>query len=68
MLTKRENEILKLIAAEKSSKEISEELLIAISTVEVHRKNLFKKFRVKNMAGLINLAYQHGYLKIKGDV
>jgi len=65
MLTSREFEILKMISEEHSTKEIADMLCIAIGTVEAHRKNLFKKFRVRNMAGLINMAYQHGYLKVR---
>lgn len=51
-LTKREQETLKLIAQEYSTKKIAEALFISPSTVETHRKNLIKKLKVKNNIGL----------------
>jgi DNA-binding NarL/FixJ family response regulator len=55
-LTKREIEILKYIALEKSNDEISEDLNIARRTVDTHRQNLLHKLRVKNTAGLTKAA------------
>ncbi len=52
-LTRREMEILSLIARAKSNKEIGEELFISDQTVSVHRKNLMRKLHVTNSAGLI---------------
>ena len=52
-ITIREQEVLHLIAAGKTSKEIAEELNITINTVNTHRQNLIKKFNVKNTASLI---------------
>lgn len=51
-LTKREREILKLIAQEYTTKKIAEALFISPSTVETHRKNLIQKLKVKNNVGL----------------
>lgn len=62
MLTKREKQILELIANEKTNSEISKALNISVSTVENHRINLFFKFSVKNVAGLIRKALQLGYI------
>ena len=62
ILTPREKEILNLIAAEYSNKEIAEHLGISVGTVESHRKNIFYKMDAKNMAGLIHRAYQMGIL------
>ena len=53
--TKREREILELIAQGKTSEEIAEELSISILTVNTHRQNLLKKFNVKNTTALLNL-------------
>jgi DNA-binding NarL/FixJ family response regulator len=58
-LTKREKEILKLVAEEFTTKEISEKLFISVSTVESHRKNLIKKLNVKNSIGLALFAMEH---------
>ena len=57
-LTKREIEILNLIAMELSNKQISEKLFISIKTVDSHRQNLLHKLNVKNTAGLVKAAYR----------
>lgn len=57
-LTKREKEILKLIAQGKTSVEIGEMLFVSPLTVETHRRNLMHKFKVKNAAALISVAAQ----------
>lgn len=62
-LTKREIEILKLIALEQTTPEISKALFISAYTVETHRKNLIKKLGVKNLAGLVRYAFQAGLVK-----
>ena len=60
MLTERETEILKLIAAGFSNKEIGEQLFISHRTVDTHRTNLMKKLDVSNIAGLISYAIKNG--------
>lgn len=55
-LTQREMEILKLIAKELTTKEISEILHISSRTVETHRKNILHKLGAKNTVGLIKTA------------
>ena len=42
-LAPREKEVLKLLGAELTSKEISEQLFISVNTVETHRKNILLK-------------------------
>ncbi len=59
-LTKREKEVLLLILEAKSTKEIAEVLSISVNTIETHRKNLFLKFDVKNVVGLVNKAAVYG--------
>ena len=61
-LTKREIEILKLIAQGFSNKEIGEKLFISHRTVDTHRTNLLDKLEVKNIAGLIRFAMKNGFL------
>lgn len=61
-LTAREQEILKLIASGITTRRIAEMLFLSKFTVENHRKNLLQKFQVKNVAGLISAAGQHGLL------
>ncbi len=59
-LTKREEEILRLIIQEKTTKEIAEELFISEKTVENHRSSLMMKLDAKNMAGLVKKAISTG--------
>ena len=57
-LTKREKQILKLLAEGKTSVIIAEELCLSSLTVDTHRKNLLQKFQAKNSTELISLAIQ----------
>jgi len=61
-LTKREIEVLKLIAAGDTTPIISKKLYIAHSTVETHRRNLMEKTGAKNIARLVKFAFEHGYM------
>ena len=61
-LTKREKEILKMIADGKTSTDIGEKLFISAVTVETHRRNLMQKLEVKNVAALIKTAMENGLL------
>ena len=62
VLSKREKEILKLIAEGFTNIEISKQLFISIDTVDTHRKNLYTKLNVRNTALLIRYAIEHNYL------
>lgn len=62
LLTEREIQIIKLIAQEKSNREIAGQLFISERTVETHRKNIFRKTDSKNIIGLIKYAYQNNLL------
>lgn len=55
-ITKREQEILNLVALGKTSQEIADQLFISIRTVESHRYNLMQKLDIKNTAGLVRYA------------
>jgi DNA-binding NarL/FixJ family response regulator len=56
VITRREKEILELIADGKTTNEIASTLFISTSTVETHRKNLMQKLEVSNVASLIKKA------------
>ena len=62
-LTKREVDVLKLIARGMSTPMISKELFIAHSTVETHRRNLIEKTGVNNSKELISFATKQGLVK-----
>lgn len=57
-LTKREKQILQMVAQGKTSNRIAEELFLSPLTVDTHRKNLLQKFQAKNSTELINRAVQ----------
>lgn len=52
-LTKREQEIVKLIAKGQTTQTIADALFVSPLTIETHRRNLMVKFKVKNAAELI---------------
>lgn len=58
-LTKREQEILNLIADSKNNREIAKELYISDQTVGVHRKNIMRKLGVRSTVNLIKFAIEH---------
>jgi len=59
-LTRREREILKLIAEGYKNKEIADYLCISAKTVETHRANLMRKLDLHNTAALVALATEKG--------
>ena len=61
VLTMREREILKLLAAGKKSKEIAEALFISPHTVRRHRENIMEKLKVRTLADLIKYAIEGDY-------
>ncbi|WPQ62049.1 response regulator transcription factor [Chitinophaga sancti] len=61
-LTRREKQILGLLAQGKTSLIIGEELFLSPLTVDTHRRNLLQKFEVKNVAELIMIATQQQIL------
>ncbi|AUW48214.1 two-component system response regulator MctR [Rhizobium leguminosarum] len=65
-LTPREHDILGLIVAGRSNKEIAETLGITSATTETHRKNLKKKLGIATTAGLIRYALDQGIVSKAG--
>jgi DNA-binding CsgD family transcriptional regulator len=61
-VTRREKEVLKLVADGFSAKEVANKLSISIHTAINHRKNLITKFHVKNTAELIKVASKNFWL------
>lgn len=62
ILTRREKEVLELIAEGMTNNEIAQKLFISAATVDTHRKNLLAKFGVKNTASLIGKAVKQGLI------
>jgi DNA-binding NarL/FixJ family response regulator len=55
-ISKREQEILNLVSAGKTSQDIAEKLNLSVRTVESHRYNIMQKLGIKNAAGLVRYA------------
>ena len=58
-LTPTERRVLKLIAENKTSKEIAAELFISYRTVENHRANICQKLNLKGSHSLLKFAFDH---------
>lgn len=61
-LTVREIEVLQYIIREYTTDQIANELFISSHTVISHRKNILKKFKVKNTAGIVKTVYENDVL------
>lgn len=61
-LTRREKEILQLIAESHTTAEIASKLFISVKTVETHRSHLMEKLGAKNAIGLVKLAMDKGLI------
>ena len=58
-LTRREIEILALIAQARSNADIAENLFISPQTVGAHRKNIMRKLNISTTAGLVRFAIEN---------
>ena len=58
-LSKREKEVLKLVAAGYSSKHIADQLCISKHTVNTHRKKMIEKTNTKNTGELVQHAFSN---------
>ncbi len=60
ILTKRELQILELIANGQANKNVASKLKLSVRTIETHRANLSNKLGIKNTAGLVRFAVSKG--------
>jgi DNA-binding NarL/FixJ family response regulator len=60
-LTPRESEVLRLIAAGKSNREIARALFVSEATVKTHVNRIFAKTGSRDRGQAMHYAYQHGY-------
>lgn len=58
VITRREKEVMELIAEGLTNNEIAQKLFISNTTVDSHRKNLLAKLGAKNTASLVRIAAQ----------
>lgn len=61
-LTKRERQVLRLIALGFRNREISEELDISMKTVDTHRTNLMRKLNLHNLVDVVDFANKIGII------
>lgn len=66
-LTARELEVMRLVLQNKTSQEIGDELSVAVTTIQTHRRNLMKKIGVNNSIGLMQWAIAHGFMESSND-
>jgi two-component system, NarL family, response regulator NreC len=59
-LTRRELQVLQLIADGKSTKEIAATLEVSVKTIETHRKQIMDKLGIRNTAGLTKYCIREG--------
>lgn len=62
LLSEREKEVLTLIAKGYANKEIAEQLVISVKTVETHKSNLMEKLQLKTRPELVEYAVRKGLL------
>ncbi|MCU0418358.1 MAG: response regulator transcription factor [Cyclobacteriaceae bacterium] len=58
-LTKREMDVIPLLAHGKTTHEIAEALFLSPLTVDTHRKNIFRKLNIGNVVDLVNFAHEN---------
>ncbi|HEY9487761.1 MAG TPA: response regulator transcription factor, partial [Chryseosolibacter sp.] len=63
-LTKRELEVLALVASGKSNQEVADDLFISIKTVETHKNHILDKLGLKNTAELVKYAIKNKLISL----
>jgi DNA-binding NarL/FixJ family response regulator len=64
-LTKREQEVLELVATGKTNQEVADQLFISIKTVETHKTNILEKLGLKNTAELVRYAIKNNIISLE---
>jgi DNA-binding NarL/FixJ family response regulator len=64
-LTKRESEVLELVASGKSNQEVADALFISIKTVETHKTNILEKLGLKNTVELVKYAIRNKIISLE---
>ena len=61
-LTERESEVLRLVAAGRSNREIAAELVIGVQTAKTHVRSLLNKLHARDRTQAVIIAYETGFL------
>lgn len=64
-ISKKEREVLQLVAEGKKTKDIAEKLGVSIKTIETHRRNIMKKLSIFSIAGLTKFAIKEGIVSLE---
>ncbi|WDP84280.1 MAG: response regulator transcription factor [Desulfobacter sp.] len=64
-ISKKEREILQLVAEGKKTRDIAQKLGVSVKTVETHRRNIMKKLNIFSVAGLTKFAIQEGIISLE---
>jgi len=67
ILSKREEEVLILIANGRSLKQIAGDLFISVKTVETHKLHIQDKLGLANTAQLVKYAFEKGLIEVRKD-
>lgn len=68
VITKREMEVLTLVAYEYTTQEIAKHLYLSKHTIDTHKKNLKLKLDVRNTAGMVRKGFESGLLPTRVQV
>lgn len=66
-LTPREQEVLTFIAEGYSNREIADQLVISVKTVDRHRENIMRKLQLHNRVELVKYAIEKGLISVGGS-
>ena len=64
-LSSREQEVLRLLADGKTSKQMARHLYVTIKTIVWHRQNIMKKLNIRTIAGLTKYAIRMGLTSLE---
>lgn len=64
MLTRRELQVMEMIARGITNREIAEALDVSVKTIDSHRNHTLKKLGLRNNADLTRFAVKHGYVAL----
>ena len=64
LLTPREHEVLAWIADGLTNREIAEQLVISVKTVDRHRENIMRKLNLHNRVELVRYAIEKGLIPV----
>lgn len=64
-ISKKEREVLQLVAEGEKNRDIAEKLGVSVKTVETHRRNIMKKLNIFNIAGLTKFAIKEGIVSLE---